>query len=147
MNLFTKQKETDLENKLMVAGLGWRGRNSQGFAEGHLGKVHTAILKMDNQQGTIIQHIEHYSVLCSNLDGRGLWGRIDTYICMAETLHCSPEITTTLLIGYTSIQNKMFKQTNKNISPLFWVLSPLVTRQNDNGLKKPYYNHIVITKR
>ena len=29
-----------------------------------------------------------------------------TYICMAESLHCSPETTTTLLIGYTQIQNK-----------------------------------------
>ena len=34
------------------------------------------------------------------------------YMCvnMAESLHYSPEITTTLLIGYTPIQNKMFKK-------------------------------------
>ena len=30
---------------------------------------------------------------------------MDTSVCMAESLHCSPEITTTLLIGYTPIQN------------------------------------------
>ena len=30
---------------------------------------------------------------------------MDTCICMAESLHCSPEIMTTLLIGYTPIQN------------------------------------------
>ena len=30
---------------------------------------------------------------------------MDTCICMAESLHCSPE-TITLLIGYTPIQNK-----------------------------------------
>ena len=35
------------------------------------------------------------------------------YICMAEFLHCSPEITTTLLTDYTSIQNKKFKVTKK----------------------------------
>ena len=29
---------------------------------------------------------------------------MDTCICKAKTLHCSPE-TTTLLIGYTTIQN------------------------------------------
>ena len=29
-------------------------------------------------------------------------------ICMAESLHHSPEIITTLLISYTPIQNKMF---------------------------------------
>ena len=28
-----------------------------------------------------------------------------TFICMAESLHCLPETTTTLLVGYTSIQN------------------------------------------
>ena len=31
--------------------------------------------------------------------------RMDTCICMAESLHCSPETITILLIGYTPIQN------------------------------------------
>ena len=39
----------------------------------------------------------------------GVWGEMDTYICMAESLHCSPETITTLLIDYTSIQNKKLK--------------------------------------
>ena len=30
------------------------------------------------------------------------------YICMAESLCCPPETITTLLIGYTPIQNKKF---------------------------------------
>ena len=42
---------------------------------------------------------------CASLDGRGLWGRMDTCICTAESLHWSPETTTTLLTGYTPIQN------------------------------------------
>ena len=29
----------------------------------------------------------------------GIWGRMDTCICMAESLQCSPETTTTLLIS------------------------------------------------
>ena len=29
---------------------------------------------------------------------------------MAESLHCLPEITTTLLIGYTPVQNEKFKK-------------------------------------
>ena len=33
---------------------------------------------------------------------------MDTCIYMAESLYCPPE-TTTLLIGYTPIQNKKFK--------------------------------------
>ena len=34
-----------------------------------------------------------------------VWGRMDTCICMAESLHCSPGTITTLFIGYTPIQN------------------------------------------
>ena len=33
-------------------------------------------------------------------------GRVDTCICMAESLCCPPETMTMLLIGYTLIQNK-----------------------------------------
>ena len=44
--------------------------------------------------------------------GRGgeFKGRTDTWICMAAPLHCttSPEIITTSLTSYTSIQNKKF---------------------------------------
>ena len=35
-----------------------------------------------------------------SLDGRGVWGRMDTCVCMTESLHCPPETITTLLIGY-----------------------------------------------
>ena len=34
---------------------------------------------------------------------------MDTYICMAETLCCSPEITTALLISYTQYKIKSLK--------------------------------------
>ena len=46
------------------------------------------------------------------------WGRMDTCMCMAEFIRCSPEITTTLLIDYTPIQNKKFKvcKTETNIT-------------------------------
>ena len=40
------------------------------------------------------------SMLCCSLDGRGVWGKIDICIYMAEFLHCSPETITTLLISY-----------------------------------------------
>ena len=33
---------------------------------------------------------------------------MDTCICMVESLHCSPETITTLLITYTPKQNKKF---------------------------------------
>ena len=37
---------------------------------------------------------------------RGFGGRIDTYLCMDETLCCSPVTITTLLIGYALIKKK-----------------------------------------
>ena len=33
----------------------------------------------------------------------GVWGRMDTCVCVAESPHCPPETTTALLIGYTPI--------------------------------------------
>ena len=46
-------------------------------------------------------------MLCGSLDGRGIWGRMDT--CMAESLCCPPETVTTLLISYTTTLNKKLK--------------------------------------
>ena len=46
----------------------------------------------------------------NSLDGRRVWGRIDTYTCMGEFLCSSPETITTLLISYTPIQNKKFRK-------------------------------------
>ena len=74
--------------------------------EGH---VYTAIFKMHSQQRPIVQHMELCSKLCTSLDGRRVWGRMDTCTWMAESFLCSPVTTSTLLIGYTPIQNKKFK--------------------------------------
>ena len=68
--------------------------------------VHTAVFKMDNQQGPPAQHREVCSMLHGSLDGRGVWGRMDTCICMTGSLHCSCETVTTWLIGYSPIQNE-----------------------------------------
>ena len=65
--------------------------------------IHTAVFKMDNQQGPTVWHMELCSMLCGSLDGRGVCGRMDTCIWMAEFLFCSPETITTLLISYTPI--------------------------------------------
>ena len=46
------------------------------------------------------------SMSCGSLEGRGVWGRMDTCIWMAEPLCYPPETITTLLIGYTSVKNK-----------------------------------------
>ena len=41
-------------------------------------QVHNAIFKMDNKQGPIVEHRELCSMLCGSLDGREIWGRMDT---------------------------------------------------------------------
>ena len=45
------------------------------------------------------------SVLCGSLDGRRVWGRMDTFPSC-----CSPETIMTLLICCSTIQNKKFKR-------------------------------------
>ena len=60
---------------------------------------------MDNQEGPPMWYMELCSMSCGSLDGRGIWRRMDTCICMAESLHCSPETIIILLIGYTPKTN------------------------------------------
>ena len=101
-NELTKQKET---HRLREQTYGCQrgimgGRESQGVWDRH---VYTAIFKMDYQQGPPVQFTELYSMLCGSLDGKGVWGRMYTCKCMAESLCCPPETIATLLISYTPI--------------------------------------------
>ena len=63
------------------------------------GHVHTAIYKMDNQQGPTVQQMELSSMLHGSLDGWGVWGRVDTCTCIVETLHYPPESITELFVN------------------------------------------------
>ena len=42
-------------------------------------------------------------MLRGSLDGKGVWGRMDTCVSMAEALQCSPETFPTLLIAYVVV--------------------------------------------
>ena len=55
-------------------------------------------------------------MLCGSLDARGIWGRMDTCICRAESLCCSPEAITTLLIGYIPISLVLKKERKNRLS-------------------------------
>ena len=83
----------------------------QGGRDNWESHLHTAIFKMDNQQRPVVQHVS----LLSLPAWVGLWGRMNTCICMAESLHCSPKVTTTLLIGHTPLQNVLVLNKNKYI--------------------------------
>ena len=63
------------------------------------GHIHVAVFQMDNHQGPTEQHMELCSVLCGSLEGRGDWGRMDTCICMAESLCYSAETITKLFVN------------------------------------------------
>ena len=86
--------------KNLILGERMKGRDNWGLWDQH---VHTPIFKMDNQQGLTVSHMELCSMLCSNLDGREVWGSVDTCLCMVDFLCCPPETITILLIGYTPV--------------------------------------------
>ena len=108
INFCIYKTETDSENELMVTtGEDWVGGDSYGIWNE---QVHSSLFKMDNQQGPTVQHREFCSMLCGSLDGKRVWGRMDTRICMAESLYRPSETITTLLIRYTPMQNKICKK-------------------------------------
>ena len=63
------------------------------------------------------KHVELCSMLCGSLNGKGVWGRMDTCICMAESFH-PPETITALLIGYIPMQNKKLKKITSRVCTL-----------------------------
>ena len=83
------------------------GKDTWGVWDGH---GHIAMFKMDSQEGPTMEHEEICSMLCSRLDGRRVWGRMDTCIRLDESLHCSPKTVTTLLIYYPPIENKNLRK-------------------------------------
>ena len=102
MNLFTKQKQT---HRLKEWTYGYQGgsvggRDKLGVCDWH---IHTSIFKIDNQQRPTVQHRERCSIFCNNLNQKRIWKRIDTCIHITESLCCTHETNTTLLINYTPI--------------------------------------------
>ena len=75
--------------------------------------------------------------------GRGVWGRVDACICMAESLRCSSETITTLFVNqsylntkqkvkkkkkkhieHNTLSNKLINTSSKRILPLLSLPSP-----------------------
>ena len=56
------------------------------------------------------------SMSCGSLDGKGIWGRMDTCVYTAESLLCLSETIIILLISCTPTQNlKFFLKENKSV--------------------------------
>jgi len=49
-------------------------------------------------------------MLCGSLDERRVWGRVDTCICMAESLYCAPGTIPTFLIAADSARMSKEKE-------------------------------------
>ena len=43
-------------------------------------------------------------MLCGSLDGSAVWARMDTYLCMDESLRCAPETINILNELYSNIK-------------------------------------------
>ena len=112
---YLENRVTDLENEFMVA----RGRGGILIVR-EFGKVMYTLLYSKRIPSTRTYCIAQGTILdvIWQLGWVGVWGRMDTYTCMAESLHCSPQTITTLLIGYTPIQNKKLKVWKKR--DVFW---------------------------
>ena len=87
-NELTKQKETHR------------------LREGTQGHLYTLLyLKRINKDLLYSTRNSAQCYVAVSLGGRGVLGRVDACIWMAESLHCPPEIITTLKISCTPIQN------------------------------------------
>ena len=58
-----------------------------------------------NQQECTVEHRELCAMLCGNLEGS--LERMDTRICMAEALSCSPETITVLFVNWLYSNTKL----------------------------------------
>ena len=58
----------------------------------------------------LLYRVEALLSVTWQLDGRGVWERMDTCVCVAELLHCPLETVTTLFIGYNPIKNTKLKR-------------------------------------
>ena len=69
---------------------------------------------MDKQQGPAGQHRELCPMSYGSLDGRGVWGRMDMYICMAESV---PLLFNS---NYHNIVDRLYSYTKRQVFFLFF---------------------------
>ena len=95
------------------------GRGNQGQ---ELGMINRLVWKMSAKKGS--QSWPHtrttwkaFKTLAAWPGWKGVGGRVEACICVAESLCCLPETITTLLIGYTLIQKKRKNQNSCCLGP------------------------------
>ena len=82
------------------------GRDSKKVWEGHI--VILLYLKWITDKDLLHSTCNSAQCYVATWMGGEFGGKMDICMCMAKSLHCSPEIITALPISYTPIQNKKF---------------------------------------
>ena len=103
-----RNRLTDLEKEIMVPRVGGEdgGRDSKKVWEGHI--VILLYLKWITDKDLLHSTCNSAQCYVATWMGGEFGGKMDICMCMAKSLHCSPEIITALPISYTPIQNKKF---------------------------------------
>ena len=89
---------------------------------------------MDNQQRPTVSHVELCSILYGSLDGKGIWKKMDT-LCMAESLCCSSETITTLLISYQFSSVQLLSRVRLFATP--WIAARQASLSITNSQSSP----------
>ena len=94
----------DVQFSVVILANGWEtGVDRGGWREGIVREfemnVYTMYLKWLTHKDRLYR-TGNTAQCPGSLDGRGVWGRMDACTCRAESLHCSSETITTILIGY-----------------------------------------------
>ena len=91
--LQSRNRLIDVENKLMVT----KEETLEGGINDEFGiNIYTILYKIDNQQGPTVStgNSTQYSVI--TYMGKGSKKRMDSWICITNSLYCTPESNTTL---------------------------------------------------
>ena len=117
-----KRNDTDELREQKETHRSWaHGCQREGVVREFEMDVYTLLRLKRVHHGPALQHMELCSRWCGSRAGREVWGRMDTRVYVAESLHCSPETITALLMGCTPVQNKKFERKHKNVQIVFFL--------------------------
>ena len=96
MNFCIKQKQTYRHWK-QTYGYPRGNVSVEGGINQELGmNIHTLLYMRDDQQRPTVQHKKFYPIFWDNLYEKRILERMNVYVCVTESLCCTPETNTTL---------------------------------------------------
>ena len=113
IHLQKRKRQTSRMNLWLSVGEGG-GRDRLGVWDWH---VHIAIFKIDNQQGSTVEHRELCSIFCNNLNGKIIWKRIEKINFTADLLG----IWSRAIICYKMPWHSLRLSINPKVSAIWWL--------------------------